>query len=87
MTKAMTQMQIMMKERGMTAPMDYTDLTLDEEDNPMPRKYKFPSMKKYSGTNDPHMHLKQYEAQIVKQFSLSLEGAAIKWYYTLDAHI
>ena len=27
------------------------------------------------------------EAQIVKQFSLSLEGAAVKWYYTLDAHV
>ena len=28
-----------------------------------------------------------FEAQIVKQFSLSLEGAAVKWYYTLDAHV
>ena len=28
-----------------------------------------------------------FEAQIVKQFSLSLEGAAIKWYYTLDVHV
>ena len=27
------------------------------------------------------------KAQIVKQFPLSLEGAAIKWYYTLDAHV
>ena len=26
-------------------------------------------------------------AQIIKQFPMSLEGAAIKWYYTLDAHI
>ena len=35
-TKAMTQMQIMMKEKGMTTPMNYTDLTLDEEDDPLP---------------------------------------------------
>ena len=28
-----------------------------------------------------------FEAQIVKQFSLSLEGAVVKWYYTLDTHI
>ena len=93
--KAMTQMQIMMKENDMTTPMDYSDLTLDEKDDPLPQKYKFPSMKKYSGTDDPHLHLKQYvtymkatglsKAQIVKQFPLSLEGAAIKWYYTLDA--
>ena len=54
-------------------------------------------MRKYSGTNDPHLHLKQYatymsameltNAQIVKQFPMSLEGAVIQWYYTLDAHV
>ena len=27
------------------------------------------------------------KAQIIKKFTLSLEGAAIKWYYTLDAHV
>ena len=27
------------------------------------------------------------KAQIIKQFSLSLEGAVVKWYYTLDAHV
>ena len=93
----MAQMQVMMKEKDMTSPMDYTDLTLDEEDDPLPRKFKFPNMKKYFGTDDPHLHLKQYvtymkatrlsKAQIIKQFPLSLEGAAIKWYYTLDAHV
>ena len=46
---------------------------------------------------DPQMHLKQYvtnmkptglsKSQIVKQFPLSLEGTAIRWYYSLDAHI
>ena len=87
----------MMKENGMATPMDYTDMTLDEEDDPLPHKYKFPSMKKYSGTDDPHLHLKQYvtymkptrlsKAQIVKQFPMSLEWAAIKWYYTLDAYV
>ena len=93
----MTQMQVMMKEKGMTTPMDYTDMTLDEEDDPLPQKYKFTRMKKYSGIDDPYLHLKQYvtymkatglsKAQIIKQFLLSLEGAAIKWYYTLDAHV
>ena len=81
----------------MATLMDYADLTLDEEDDPLPRKYKFPSMKKFSGIDDPHLHLKKYvtymkatglsKAQIIKQFPLSLEGAAIKWYYTLDAHV
>ena len=49
-----------MKEKGMTTPMDYTNMTLDEEDDPLPRKFKFPNMRKYSGTNDPHLYLKQY---------------------------
>ena len=53
-------MQVMMKEKGMTTPIDYTDLTLDEKDDSLPHKYKFPNMKKYSGTDDPHLHLKQY---------------------------
>ena len=54
-------------------------------------------MRKYSDTDDPHLYLKQYvtymkatwlsKAQIIKQFSLSLEGAAIKWYYTLGVHV
>ena len=53
-------MQIMMKEIGMTTLIDYTDLTLDKEDDPLPRKFKFPNMRKYSGTDNPHLHLKQY---------------------------
>ena len=87
----------MMKEKGMTTPMDYADLTLDEEDDPLPQKFKFSNMRKYSSTDDPHLHLKQYvtymkatglsKAQIVKQFPLFLEGAAVKWYYTLDAYV
>ena len=81
----------------MTTPMDYTNLTLDEKDDPLPQKYKFSSMKKYSGTDDPHLHLKQYvtymstteltNAQIVKQFPMSLEGASIKCYYTLNVQV
>ena len=76
MTIAMTQIQIMMKEKGMTAPMDCADLTLDEEDDPLPQKFKFPNMRKYSGTDDLHLHLKQHvtymkltglsKAQIIK---------------------
>ena len=92
----MAQMQMMMKEKGMTAPMDYADLTLDEEDDPLPPKFKFPNMKKYSGTDDLHLYMKQYvtymkatglsKMQTTKQFPMSLEGAPIRWYYTLDSH-
>lgn len=91
----MARMQMMMKEKGMDAPMDYADL--DVGDDPLPLKFKFPNMKKYVRTDDPYMHLKQYatymkatgltKAQIVKQFPISLEGTPIRWYYTLESHI
>ena len=96
-TKVMTHVQTMMKEKEIDAPLDYTNLSLERGDEPLPPKYRFPNMKKYSGTDDLHLYMKQYvtymkatelsEAQIVKQFSLSLEGAVVKWYYTLDIHI
>ena len=78
----------MMKEKGMTVLVNYADLTLDEKDDPLPPKFKFPNMKKYSGVDDPHMYLKQYvtymkatglfKAQITKQFPMSLEGTPIR---------
>ena len=77
--------------------MDYTDLNLNEEDDPLPRKFKFYNMRKYSRTDDPHLHLKQYvtymkaigltKAQIVKQFPMSLEGVPIRWYYALEPYV
>ena len=93
----MAQMQMQMKEKGIDAPLDYTDLDLYKGSDPLPRKFKFPNMKKYSGTDDPHLHLKQYmtymsateltNSQITKHFLLSLEGAPIRWYYTLEPSI
>ena len=73
---------------------DWQSLTLSIRDNGMD---KFLNMKNYSSANDPHMHLKQYvtymkaiglsKAQIVKQCPMSLEGAAIKLYYTLNEYV
>ena len=57
-SKTMAQMQMMMKEKCKTAPMDYANLTLDEEDDHLPSKIKFPNMKKYSKIDDPLLHLK-----------------------------
>ena len=51
---------MMMKEKGIATPSDYADLTLDEEDDPLPLKFKCLNIKKYSGIDDPHLHLKQY---------------------------
>ena len=85
-----------MKDKGLDAAMDYDDLNLMKEE-PLPPKYRFPDIKRYDGTDDPHLHLRQYlafmkptgltKAQIIKQFPLSLTGSAVKWYYTLDAHV
>ena len=58
MVKAMTQMKMQMKEKSIDAPLDYTDLDLYKGSDPLPRKFKFPDMKKYSGTDDPHLYLK-----------------------------
>ena len=89
-------MQLLMKDKGLDAVMDYGDLDLVKKE-PLPPKYRFPNIKKYNGIDDPHLHLQQYIAfmkpigltkvQIIKQFPLSLTGVAVKWYYTLDAHV
>ena len=88
MAKTMAQVQMMMKEKGIVTPSNYVDLTLDEEDDPLPLKFKFSNMKKYSGIDDPHLYLKQYatymkapglsKTQITKQFLMSLEGTPIR---------
>ena len=76
-----------MKEKRIDAPLDYTYLNLHKGGDPLPLKFKFLDMKKYTGTDYPHLHLKQYvtymsateltNVQIIKQFPLSLEGALI----------
>ena len=92
----MNKLQTTLKKHGLNPNFTNLDIDLEERESLSP-KYQFPSMKKYSGIDNPHLHLKQYvthmkatglsKAQIIKQFLLSLEGAAIKWYYTLNAHI
>ena len=57
-TKVVTHVQTMMKEKGIYAPLDYTNLSLEREDEPLPPKYRFSNMKKYSGIDNPHLHLK-----------------------------
>ena len=53
----MDQLQTVMKNHGVNP--NYADVDLDlEEEEPLPPKYKFPNIKKYSNTDDPHMYLK-----------------------------
>ena len=95
MQRQVDQQQTTVKKYGLNPNFTDLDLDLEKKELFLP-KYKFLNMK-YSGTDDPYLHLKQYvtymkatglsKAQIIKQFLLSLEGASIKWYYTLDAHV
>ena len=80
--KAMSQMQIQKKKKRIDAPLDYTDLDLYKGSDPLPKKFKFPNIRKYTGTEDPYLHLKQYmtylsateltNAQIIKQLVLHI---------------
>ncbi|KAL0886329.1 hypothetical protein Bca101_010312 [Brassica carinata] len=63
----------------------------------MPRKFSFPSIKTYNGTNDPNDHIAQYkqrmlavalpkescEATMCKGFGSTLIGPALQWYINL----
>ena len=57
MVKMVSYMQLMMKEKGMDNFRDYSDLDLYDED-PLPKKFKFPNIKKYVSTKNPYLHLK-----------------------------
>ena len=56
--KTMAQMQIHIKKKGIEASLDYTDLDLYKGNDPLPQKFKFSDMNKYSGNDDHHLHLK-----------------------------
>ena len=61
MAKVRSQMQLLMKDKGLDAAIEYSDLDLVKEE-PLSPKYRFPDIKKYDGTDDPHLHLRQYFA-------------------------
>ena len=87
MAKMRSQMELLVKDKGLDAAIEYSDLDLLKEE-PLPSKYRFSDIKKYDGTDDPHLHLRQYiafmkptgltKAQIIKQFPLSLIGVVVK---------
>ena len=56
--KIMAQIQLQMKEKGIDALINYSDLSLGEDDDPLPPKFRFLDMKKFTGVEDPHLHLK-----------------------------
>ena len=57
-TKAVTHVMMMMKEKRIDARLDYTNLILERDDDPLPHKFKLPDMKKFTWTEDLHLHLK-----------------------------
>ena len=96
MKRQMDKLQTAMKNHGLNPDFANVDLNLKEKESLLP-KYQFLNMKKYYGTDDPHLHLKQYvtymkatglcKAQIIRQFSIFLEVTVINWYYTLNVHV
>ena len=66
----------------------------------MPKKFYFPNMKMYDGTNDPTDHIasnkqcmftaaisrEQHEACMCKRFGSSLQGPALQWYTNLPSN-
>lgn len=63
MKRQMDQLQTAMKKHGLNSNFANLDLDLEEE-VPLPPKYKFPNMRKYSSIDDPYLHLKQYVTYI-----------------------
>ena len=59
MAKMRSQLQLLMKDKGLNVTMDYDDLDLVKEE-PLPPKYRFLDIKKYDGTDDSYLHLRQY---------------------------
>ena len=59
----MNQLQAAIKKFGLNH--NFIDLDL-EEDEPLSPKYRFPDIQKYDGTDDRHLHLRQY-VTIMKQ--------------------
>ena len=57
MKRQMDQLQTKMKNHGLNPNFVNVDLDLEKRES-FPPKYQFPSMKKYSGIDDPHLHLK-----------------------------
>ena len=53
----MDQLHTALKKYGLNPNFVELDLDLEEEE-PLLLKYTFPNMKKYSSTDDPHLHLK-----------------------------
>ena len=47
----MAQMHLMMKEKGIDASINYSNLSSSEEDDPLPCKFIFPNMKKFTDIN------------------------------------
>ena len=60
----------------------------------LPVEFRLPDIERYTGIRWPHIHLQLYsaviskhrldEAQMTMLFSLSLSGAAQRWFASLD---
>ena len=74
--------------------LDYEAMTFEEQ---LPAQFKMPDMAKFNGNGDPRVHLRQYvsimssvglsKLQVQKMFGMSLKGAPVFWYHSLEKKI
>ena len=74
--------------------LDYDTMTFEEQ---LPAHFKMPDIAKFNGNGDPRVHLRQYvsvmssvglsQRQVQKMFGMSLEGAPVVWYHSLEKQV
>ena len=74
--------------------LDYDSMTFEEQ---LPAHFKMPDIAKFNGNGDPRVHLRQYvsvmssvglsQHQVQKMFGMSLEGAPVVWYHSLEKRV
>lgn len=70
-----------------------TPFTPSIMDAPLPRYFRLPSIKAYTGTSNPQVHMTRYKASMVmievddavmcRAFLSTLDGMTQKWFNTL----
>ena len=71
--------------------LDYEAMIFEEQ---LPAQFKMSDMAKFNGNGDPRVHLREYvsvmssvglsKRQALKMFGMSLEGAPVVWYHSLE---
>ena len=74
--------------------LDYDTMTFEEQ---LPAHFKMPDITMFNGNGDLRVHLRHYisvmssvglsQCQVKKMFGMSLEGAPVVWYHSLEKKV